>query len=155
MKIDTLDTREGVTIEASPTSSELWDAVTKSVVGLMPCEAVEWKNLRSTLVLGTNKEISIIESNADGVRVSILWDTPLPEDIELHGRNISVTYFWDGSVRLETIQSANTLPADDGFANNGTRFNRSELTLTLGGETYNHHIVILDGRWGVQILAKQ
>lgn len=164
MSNDTLDSSSGnSTPETTPSSSNTLSAdvaadisayleeraITDAFDGLMSCHAVEGKNPRSTILLGTNAETLILSHNQDGTWYSLVWDKDfqLPKDIMIRGRNVLVSYFWDGSVRIESVNATGINP-EDGFRWNWTRLDESEVTLTWKGKIYTDYIIILDGKWG-------
>ena len=128
-----------------------------AIADIMSCEAIEWKNSNANRFLGTNAEALILSHNVDGTWRSLLWKEGLrfPENIIIRGRNISVNYFVDGSIRLEIVDAINKILTDDGSWRNSTRLEKSILTLTLDGKIYTNPIIILDGNWGIQMISKE
>ena len=122
-------------------------AITDSAANISSCDAaVEWNRPIMNMLLGINEEDLIVEYKT-------LWWQKLqfPEDIIIKGRNISVNYYWDWSIRLETVDAINNLPSDDGFWGNSTRLEKSGLSVTLDGIIYMNPVVILDGNWWMQV----
>lgn len=119
------------------------------------CDANQGAHPIMNKLLGINQEALILSYNADGTCDSLLWWEGLrfPKDMTIRGRNILVSHYWDGSIRIETVDSMNKWP-DDGYSGNSTRLEKSELTLTYLGRDYMNLIVILDGKWGM-ITAKK
>ncbi len=121
--------------------------ITDSAANISSCDAaVEWNRPIMNKLLGINEEDLIVEYKT-------LWWQKLqfPEDIIIKGRNISVNYYWDWSIRLETVDAINNLPSDDGFWGNSTRLEKSGLSVTLDGIIYMNPVVILDGNWWMQV----
>lgn len=129
--------------------------VTDSVANTEWCDANQGAHPIMNRLLGTNQQAMILSCKADGTCDSLLWWDGLrfPKDMSIWGRNILVSHYWDGSIRIETVDAMNKWP-DDGYSGNSTRLEKSELTLTYHGKIYNNLIVILDGKWGM-ITAKK
>lgn len=145
--MNTLNTPLHTGEQPAPQSDELRASTTTDVANLMPCQAIEGKDPRATLLLGNQGKTLLLSHNQDGTWYSVLGNSiQFPKNIVISGKNVSVSHFWDGSIRLEPLDTSKITNTDDGFRGNSTRLDVSETTLILEGELYTNPIIVLDGK---------
>lgn len=125
-----------------------WTAVT--VESITSCDAMTKQNIRANRLFGQNNEVILLSEEGTGVlRVD---NMKFPRGFHISWRNILVTEYWDGSVRIERVQSADKFSETPDWGWTSDRLIGSSLLTQAKGTLYLNHVVVFNKNWGMIII---